>query len=302
MSASLGAGGVAALRRLAQLSILLAMASLLATAGALTLLPNAAAAGQWIVVAGGAIVSVSAFALGVMISLGKPLARQTGFAVVAVAFLTAALFGLLAYVVPESTWIFSAWTIVLLAYAAVATHRLVRWPTGDLLDQPKSSLALFISYRRQDSRETVGRIHDHLRQVFEEKHLFLDVDRQAAGEDYRMVIGRALERADVLLVVIGTRWLTVTDREGRRRLDDPEDMVRIELETAFERNLRVIPVLIEGASTPGTVDVPPSLQPLCYRTAVPVRPDPDFKIDMQQLVMALRVGEEHESVGAPITA
>ena len=93
-------------------------------------------------------------------------------------------------------------------------------------------------------------MHDHLRQSFEEERLFLDVDRQAAGEDYRMVIGRALERADLVLAVIGTRWLTVTDREGRRRLDDPEDMVRLELETALENQMRVIPVLIEGASMP----------------------------------------------------
>lgn len=301
MSASPGARGVAALRRLAQLSILLAMTSLLATAGALLLLPYARASGQWIVGAAGAASSVSTFVFGVMISLRQPLARWTGFAAVAVAVLTATLFGLLAYVVPESTWIFTAWTIVLLAYAALATHRLVRWPTADFWDQPKSTLALFISYRRQDSRETVGRLHDHLRQAFEEQHLFLDVDRQAPGEDYRVVIGRALERAEVVLAVIGTRWLDATDGEGRRRLDDPRDMVRIELEIAFERDLRVIPVLIEGASMPGAVDVPPSLQPLCYRTAVPVRPDPDFKSDVQRLVVALRVGEDHEPAGAPIT-
>lgn len=301
MSTSLRAGGVASLRWLAQLSILFAMANLLATAGALILLPNAGASGQWFVVALGATVSVTAFVFGVMISLRKFLARRIGFAAVAETFLTAALFGLLAYVVPESAWIFSAWTIVLLAYAALATYRLVQWPTGDLWDGPKSSLALFISYRRFDSRETVGRIHDHLRQAFEENHLFWDVDRQAPGEDYRIVIARALQRADVLLAVIGTRWLAVTDREGRRRLDDPEDMVRIELETALERNLRVIPVLIEGASMPRAADVPPSLQPLCYRTAVPVRPDPDFKIDMQRLVVALRASEE-QSPDAAITA
>ncbi|MQA29419.1 MAG: TIR domain-containing protein [Luteitalea sp.] len=299
MTVSPGARDVG-LRRLAQLSILLAVASLLATAGALILLSNAAAAGQWIVIAGGASVSASAFAFGVMISLRKTRARQTGFVVVAIAFLTAGLFALLAYVVPEAAWIFGAWTIGLLAYAALATHRLVRWPTGGVWDQPQSRLALFISYRRQDSRETVGRIHDHLRQAFEEKHLFLDADSQTAGEDYRIVIGRALERADVVLAVIGTRWLTVTDREDRRRLDDAEDMVRIELETALERNLLVIPVLIEGASMPGPAEVPPSIRPLCYRTAVPVRPDPDFKNDIERLVVTLRVSQEHQPGGAAI--
>jgi hypothetical protein len=294
MNASLAAGSIPALRRLAQLSILVAVANLLATAGALMLLPNAIVAGQWIVVVDGANVSVLAFAFGVMISLRKPLGRPTGFVVIAAVFMTSALFGLLAYVVPESSWIFGAWMIVLLAYGALATHQLVRWPTGDLWDQPKSTVGVFISYRRQDSRETVGRIHDHLRQVLERDRLFLDVAQQAAGEDFRLVIGRALERADVLLAVIGTRWLTVKDGEGRRRLDNLDDMVRIELETALQRNLRVIPVLIEGATIPGIGDVPPSLQPLCYRTAVPVRPDPDFKSDVQRLLAVLRVSEEHE--------
>ena len=291
MSASLDSGGVAPLRGLAQLSILFAMASLLATARTLMLLPDAGTAGQWIVVTVGGAVSVLAFAFGVMISLRKPLARRTGFVLVFVALLTAALFGLLAFVVPESAWIFSGWTIVLLGYAALATHRLVRWPTGELRDQPKLGLALFISYRRQDSRETVGRLHDHLRQVLEEDQIFLDVEDQAAGQDYRMAIGRALAQADVVLAVIGTRWLTASDRDGRRRLDDPMDMVRLELEAAFDRNLRVIPVLIEGANMPAAADVPASLQPLCYRTAVPVRPDPDFERDVQRLVVALGAGE-----------
>jgi hypothetical protein len=187
------------LRRLAQGSMLVAMASLLATAVALTRLPYAAAAGQWIVLSGGAAVSLAAFAFGLLISLRRTRARQVGFAVVAITIVTAALFGIVALVVPESRWFFGAWTMGLLAYVALTTHRLVGWPRADVRDQPKSSRALFISYRRQDSRETVGRMHDHLRQSFEEARLFLDVERQAAGEDYRIAIRRALERADLVL-------------------------------------------------------------------------------------------------------
>jgi TIR domain len=292
MTASADSGGIGSLRKLAQLSILLAMASLLATAGALMRLPHAAASGQWIVVTAGAIVSVSAFVFGMLISLRTPLARPVGFAAVAMLFPTAALFGLLAYVVPEAAWFFGLWTILLLTYAILATHRLVRWPTGDWRDQTKSRLAIFISYRRGDSQETAGRIHDHLLRAFEEERLFLDVDDQAAGEDYCVAIGRALERADVVLAVIGTQWLTVVDRDGRRRLDEPDDMVRIELETALHRNLRLIPVLVEGATMPRPEDVPASLQPLCYRTAARVRPDPDFNPDIERLVLALRSSEE----------
>lgn len=282
------------LRRLSQLSILFAMASLVATAGALTLLPNASALGQWIVGGIGVATSAAAFVFGMTISLRRPLARRAGFAAVVVIVPTAVLFGLLAYVVPESAWIFAAWTVGLISYAALATHRLVRWPTGDLEDQERSSLGIFISYRRQDTLETVGRLHDHLRRAFEEDRLFLDVERQAAGDDYRKVIDRALAHSDVMLVVIGMEWLNAANREGRRRLDNGDDMVRIELETAFARNLRVVPVLVEGATIPAAADLPPSLQPLCYRTAMPVRPDPDFQMDFQRLVEALRATEERE--------
>jgi hypothetical protein len=294
MSARPGRNGVSTLRRLSQLSILFAIASLVATAGALTLLPNASVLGQWIVGGIGVAASGAAFVFGMTISLRRPLARRTGFAAVAVIVPAAVLFGLLAYVVPESIWMFAAWTIALISYAALATHRLVRWPTGDLEDQERSSLGIFISYRRQDTLETVGRLHDHLRRAFEEDRLFLDVERQAAGDDYRMVIDRALAHADVMLVVIGMEWLNAVNREGRRRLDQGDDMVRIELETAFARNLRVVPVLVEGATIPAAADLPPSLQPLCYRTAMPVRPDPDFQMDFQRLVEALRASEENQ--------
>lgn len=285
------------LRRLAQASLVFALASLLATAAALFLLPNAVAAGQWIVVWAGGLVGLSAFAFGVMISLRKPFARKLGFVVVALSCLAAVLFGLLAFAVPDSAVAFGVWLAVVVAYAAFAAHRLVRWPTGLLADEPKSSLGLFISYRRDDSRETVGRIHDFLRQGFEEERLFLDVDRQAGGEDYRQVIGRALDDAQVVLVVIGARWLTVSSQQGGRRLDDPEDMVRIEIETALARGLKVIPLLVQAAAMPTEAQLPPALHELAYRTALQVRPDPDFKPDMQRLIAALRALSAPERSG-----
>jgi hypothetical protein len=294
MSRSPASGDVPALRRLAQLSILLAMANVVGTAAALARLPNAVDLGQWILIAFGGLSSLSAFVFGVMISLRKPQARWAGFAAVAVAILAAALFSLLAYVVPEAFWTFTAWTVALLSYAVLATHRLVRWPANGLTEEPKARLGIFISYRRDDSRDTVGRVLDHLRLAFEEEHLFLDVNRQAPGEDYRRMIEAALEQSDVLLVVIGPDWVGTTSREGRRRLLDPEDMVRIEIETALRRDLRIVPVLVEDASMPRPQDLPPSLEPLCYRSALPVRPDPEFQPDMQRLVVALR----EQSAGA----
>ena len=300
MTRSIDPASLTRLRWLAQLSILFSMAMLLATAGALMLLPNSVALGQWILIAIGVASSAAAFVFGVLISLHRPHARRAGFVAVAATLPAIVLFGLLAYVVPESAWIFGTWALVLLAYATTTSGRLVRWPTGDAADEPKSPLAIFISYRRLDSGETVGRIHDHLLEAFEEERVFLDVDDQVGGEDYRRVIERALDRTDVVLAVIGTHWLDVTDREGRRRLDNPDDLVRIELETALAKSLKVVPLLVEGAPMPAAADVPPSLRPLCYRTAMPVRPDPDFPLDIRRLVQALRAaGEEPRGAADP---
>ena len=83
------------------------------------------------------------------------------------------------------------------------------------------------------------------------------------------MIETALEQSHVLLVVIGPDWVTTTNRDGERRLLDPEDMVRIEIETALRRDLRIVPVLVEEASMPRPQDLPPSLEPLCYRSALP---------------------------------
>jgi len=288
---TLDAAGRSPLRSLAQISIFFAIASLLATIVALMRLTNAVAAGDWIVTTAGAAVIVSAFVFGVMISVKSSRARPVGFVAVAAAVIAAALFGLLALVVPESAWLFAGWAAALLAYGAITSHRLVRWPSGDGWDRPKSGASIFISYRRQDSRETVGRIHDHLREAFDERRIFLDVASEAAGEDYRVAIARALSRTDIVLAVIGTSWLPATDHDGHRRLDDPHDMVRMELEMALQQNVRIVPVLVEGAAMPAAADLPASLQPLSYHAALPVRPDPDFKTDMYALMDALAEGD-----------
>ena len=279
---------LAAVRRLGLVSMLLAVACLLGTAGALMLLPYAGPAGQVIVGGAGLAVAGAAFAFGRMISLRRPGVRRIGFLAVGLAAASAVLFALLAVARPEAAGYFLAWLVVHLAYAGFALHRLVRWPTGDMADEPPVALGIFISYRRDDSRETVGRLHDALSRGFDPARIFLDVAGQVPGEDYRTVIGRALDAAEVVLVVIGPRWLDIKDAEGRRRLDDPEDMVRIEIESALQRGKQVIPVLVQGAAMPADEALPAALAPLAFRMASPLRPDPDFRTDLLRLVDALR--------------
>jgi hypothetical protein len=90
----------------------------------------------------------------------------------------------------------------------------------------------------------------------------------------------------VLLVLIGERWLTVTDRDGRRRLDNTDDVVRLEIETALERGIRVIPILVEGATMPRADELPASLAKLVRRQALELS-DSRFNADTERLIRVL---------------
>jgi hypothetical protein len=148
--------------------------------------------------------------------------------------------------------------------------------------------SVFISYRRDDSLDTTGRIYDRLSREFGDGAVFRDLDSIPFGLDFREHIDRRLANCDVCIVVIGPRWLVVTDQNGQRRLDDPADHVRIEIETALRRNIRVVPILVGGASIPHPRELPETLQPLSYRAGTQIRPDPDFHRDIDRLMAGLR--------------
>lgn len=148
---------------------------------------------------------------------------------------------------------------------------------------------IFISYRRADSSTFTGRIYDRLLAAFGDAQVFKDVDDIPAGVDFRRVLDEAVSSSDVLLAVIGPNWIHSTGEGGQRRLDDPNDFVRIELESALARpDMRVIPVLVGGAKMPTAAELPASLHDLPYRNAVVVRDDPDFNRDIERLVKQIR--------------
>lgn len=148
--------------------------------------------------------------------------------------------------------------------------------------------SIFISYRRADSMAYTGRIYDRLVNAFGVRHVFKDVEDIPPGEDFRSVLDKALTVADVVLIVIGPQWLMITDDEGKRRLNDPTDFVRIEVETALKRNdVLVIPVLVNNAVMPSAEALPPALKDLAFRNSVVVRNDPDFNPDINHLITAI---------------
>lgn len=159
---------------------------------------------------------------------------------------------------------------------------------------------LFISYRRADSRKDAGRLYDRLAQTFGHDNVFKDVDDIPFGSDFRGVIAEAVGSCDVLLALIGRQWIGVTDEHDQRRLDNPGDFVRIEIETALERDgCTVIPVLVDSAPMPGSGDLPDSLHELAYKNAVIVRDDPDFHRDVDRLIADLKQQYDKRTSASP---
>jgi len=144
---------------------------------------------------------------------------------------------------------------------------------------------MFISYRRTDSMAYTGRIYDRLVTAFGVKNVFKDVDDIPPGMDFRDVLDKALNASDIVLVIIGPQWLLTTDDYGKRRLLDPQDFVRLEVEAALKRDdVLVIPVLVNNAPMPSAESLPPTLKDLAYRNSIVVRNDPDFNRDINQLI------------------
>lgn len=144
---------------------------------------------------------------------------------------------------------------------------------------------IFISYRREDTSGHAGRIYDRLNVRFSGR-VFRDVAGINLGEDFVVAIERHVGDCEVFIELIGDRWATITDRAGKRRLDDPEDFVRLELATALRREITVIPILVNGATMPDGSTLPQDLAPLTRRNALEIT-ESDFDHDVERLIKTL---------------
>jgi hypothetical protein len=147
---------------------------------------------------------------------------------------------------------------------------------------------IFISYRREESRWSARSLYDRLCAHFDRKQIFMDIDAIALGDDFVKVIEKTVGECDVLIAVIGAHWLTSTDEQGSRRLNNPEDFVRREIATALKRDIRVIPVLVDGVPMPRSTELPDDLKPLTRRNALEVS-DSGFDDDCRRLVAAIKL-------------
>jgi hypothetical protein len=167
---------------------------------------------------------------------------------------------------------------------------------------PAASGRIFVSYRREETAYPAGWLYDRLADRFGSDQVFKDVDSIELGDDFVEVITRAVGACDVLLALIGREWLTITDARGRRRLNNPHDFVRLEIEAALTRKVRVIPILVDGASMPDAAELPKSLARLVRRQALELSPS-RFASDTGRLLNVLErtlveVRTEHDDAAS----
>ncbi len=163
----------------------------------------------------------------------------------------------------------------------------------------RAGFAIVLNYRREDTAGHAGRLYDALVREFGEERVFMDIDAIEPGVDFVEVIEHAVESCDAFVSVIGKQWLSVKNSEGLRRLDDPDDYVRMEIEAALRRDVLLIPVLVQEADMPTADDLPASLAPLARRNAIELR-DASWRHDVDRFVHALRE-ELEEKDGAGTT-
>lgn len=140
-----------------------------------------------------------------------------------------------------------------------------------------------ISYRREDSLPITGRLYDRLQAKFGQQNVFMDFDSIPPGVDFREQIKRTIERSNIVIAVIGPRWLG-EQSDSSRRIDDPADFVRLEIKYALKQGVPIIPLLIDNTLMPKPEKLPPELEALAFRNALPLDSGIDFHTHAERLI------------------
>lgn len=146
---------------------------------------------------------------------------------------------------------------------------------------------IFINYRKDDSSWNALALYNELLKYFPKESIFKDFNTIRPGDDFVESIQKALSHCNVLLVVMSKNWLDVKDKHGNRRINDPDDLVRIEIATAIERSIQVIPVLFDNIPMPTSADLPENLRSLPRRQFVEIETT-RFEADVKKLADAIK--------------
>ncbi|MFM1816354.1 MAG: hypothetical protein RLZ98_3049 [Pseudomonadota bacterium] len=144
-------------------------------------------------------------------------------------------------------------------------------------------MKIFISYRRQDSQYAAGRLDDYLSDHFGRNNVFFDTNTIEGGHDFREKIATVISETTVFLPIIGPTWLTLTSENGIRRIEDPNDLVRFEIETALKSEKRIIPIFLTAIPNLASA-LPPQLSKLADLHGIALRPGRDFRSDAIHLM------------------
>ena len=144
-----------------------------------------------------------------------------------------------------------------------------------------------ISYRRQDSSPVAGRLYDRLQAEFGKGTVFMDFDSIPYGVDFREHIKQTLQRAKVVVAIIGPEWVGSAKDLSNRRIDDPTDFVRLEVASALENGIPIIPVLINNTPMPEAKNLPPELEGLAFRNGLALDTGIDFHHHADRLIAGI---------------
>ena len=148
-------------------------------------------------------------------------------------------------------------------------------------------MRVFISYRRQDSAAWASRLFDALSSRYGPREIFLDAANISVGLDWRHYIEDAIAKSDAVLAVIGPHWLDAGYRDQvRRRIDDPDDLVRSQLRAAIELKKTLVPVLVGGATMPSPDMLPDDIRSLANHEGASLR-DTTWNEDIARLTTVL---------------
>lgn len=158
---------------------------------------------------------------------------------------------------------------------------------------------IFLSYRWDDSSAATRLIYDALKGKFSEQAIFWDLHDIEPGINFVDRINSALDQSAIVLVIIGPKWLDMTDNEGKRRLEQLADPVRVEVATALQKGLPILPVSVDGAAFPSAARLPKSIKKLAEQNGIAVRNGHDFDNDMSRVISMVtdRMASQSTKVG-----
>ena len=147
--------------------------------------------------------------------------------------------------------------------------------------------SVFISYRRSETADVVGRLYERLEAHFGAGAVFKDIEAITPGLDFKEELTNALQQCRIVIAVIGRDWERLRNEENQRKLDDPHDFVVIEIASALTRRIPMIPVLVDRTSLPAANLLPDAIAVMRFRQTILLRPDPDFATDVERLIQAI---------------